>query len=478
MTKKPSLVNILLNVITAFTVATFPASAYASESLLKKVERILKDHELMRMVTADVETAKAQIGAERSAYYPKLTVNAGKGTQSLERDTGTSGDFKPREVVIGVNQLITDFGLTSNRVKAAETIADKEKLEADLQRQNLLLAAIEAQMQVIQADRVLKYAIQSENNIKRQASLESIRVESGKGYASDVLQAKAQLSGAQARRVLAENRLNETLNRYKSIFKESISDASKLEGLNTPSSLLPESLEHLNEIVTQSSPDIVAAEARADVSHAERNVAISKELAPRLDLQISQGDYEDYDGSIGKRSDTKAMVRLGWSFELGMKSRYVWRSADQAALSSEEKANYVRVQALEEGQNAWANWQTAKKRHELLKDQVEIAARFVELARKERELGRRSLIDILNGEITLINAQSDATAARIDEVIASYRLLRSVGRLDPEVLAKPGSLVPANEFFPPTELLASAKIIPIEVPTIKKLSDKAKTSKR
>ena len=43
------------------------------------------------------------------------------------------------------------------------------------------------------------------------------------------------------------------------------------------------------------------------------------------------------------------------------------------------------------------------------------------MARKERELGRRSLLDLLNGEVALINAQSDAAAARVDEVIAAYR---------------------------------------------------------
>lgn len=46
------------------------------------------------------------------------------------------------------------------------------------------------------------------------------------------------------------------------------------------------------------------------------------------------------------------------------------------------------------------------ERAEFLSNQVSMAANFLELARKERELGRRSLLDILNGEIGLINAQA------------------------------------------------------------------------
>lgn len=62
-------------------------------------------------------------------------------------------------------------------------------------------------------------------------------------------------------------------------------------------------------------------------------------------------------------------------------------------------------------------------------------------------MGRRSLLDILNGEVSLLNAQSDATVARIDEVIAAYRLLRAVGRLSPSILREPGIVVPAESLL-------------------------------
>jgi outer membrane protein TolC len=114
----------------------------------------------------------------------------------------------------------------------------------------------------------------------------------------------------------------------------------------------------------------------------------------------------------------------------------------------------VRVQALEEGRNALAGWQTSSERSAHLANQVEIAARFLELARKEREMGRRSLLDILNGEVALINAQSDATAARIDEVIAAYRLLRAVGGLSTGALTP--HVVPAEQLLPPLSVATAS----------------------
>ena len=141
------------------------------------------------------------------------------------------------------------------------------------------------------------------------------------------------------------------------------------------------------------------------------------------------------------------MLSLDWQFDFGMRARFVTEAADQSVASAKEKADYVRIQAIEEGRNAWSGWQSARERVEFLSNQVSMAASFLELARKERELGRRSLLDILNGEIGLINAQSDVTAARIDETIAAYRLMRATGQLSPELFRQPGLLMPASQLL-------------------------------
>lgn len=435
------------------------AASASAETFSGKLERVLREHQLVRMVNADVETARNQIHVEQSAYYPTLTVNAGTGTHHIDRDEGVSGHYDPTEASIGLNQLITDFGATSSRVQAARVVLDKEEAERELQVQNLTLAAIEAHLQVIQAERMQTYARQSESNIKQQTSLENARMEAGRGYATDVLQAKSQLAGAEARRVMADSRMREAVNRYYAIFgEEAVVAADQLEGLAIPRDYLPASEADIVASVRQQNPDLLAAIKRAEVTVAERDAARNKELMPRVSLRLSQSHFDDYDGAPGKRDDTKAMVNFDWQFDLGMRARYVTRAADQAVLSAEEKSDYVRIQAIEEARNAWASWQTSRERLDHLVNQVNIAESFLGLARKEREMGRRSLLDILNGEVGLINAQSDATAAGIDEIIAAYRLLRATGRLTPELLRSPGIVVPADQVLPVASLDTGASV--------------------
>ena len=65
----------------------------------------------------------------------------------------------------------------------------------------------------------------------------------------------------------------------------------------------------------------------------------------------------------------------------------------------------------------------------ILTNQARISGEFLELARKERQAGNRTLLDVLNGETAFINAQSDAIAAKIEVLINSFTLLSLMGGL-------------------------------------------------
>ena len=77
----------------------------------------------------------------------------------------------------------------------------------------------------------------------------------------------------------------------------------------------------------------------------------------------------------------------------------------------------------------WDNLNTAKKNAQFLTNQARISQEFLELARKEREAGNRTLLDVLGGETSLINAQSDAIAAKIEVQISNFTLLSLMGEL-------------------------------------------------
>ncbi len=76
---------------------------------------------------------------------------------------------------------------------------------------------------------------------------------------------------------------------------------------------------------------------------------------------------------------------------------------------------------------------TLTQREELLNQQADILKEFLELAKKERKMGTRSLLDVLNGEVNYITALGSAIAAGEDTKIAAYTLLFTMGGISEQL---------------------------------------------
>ncbi len=63
-------------------------------------------------------------------------------------------------------------------------------------------------------------------------------------------------------------------------------------------------------------------------------------------------------------------------------------------------------------------------------DVAKTAEKFLEKAKTERRLGKRSLIDVLNGETNYINSISNAISSDTDMSLAVYNMLFVMGKLD------------------------------------------------
>ena len=83
----------------------------------------------------------------------------------------------------------------------------------------------------------------------------------------------------------------------------------------------------------------------------------------------------------------------------------------------------------EQVSNSWDQLLVQKQRSELLDQQADILKSFLTLAKKERKMGTRSLLDVLNGEVNYINSIATSIAARQDTKIAAYNLLFAMGSI-------------------------------------------------
>jgi outer membrane protein, adhesin transport system len=83
---------------------------------------------------------------------------------------------------------------------------------------------------------------------------------------------------------------------------------------------------------------------------------------------------------------------------------------------------------------SWQALLTARSRLELLENAVNIATEVFISRKKLREAGKETVINVLDAENEVSNAQINFTAASYEERLSIYQLLLAMGRLNPSHL--------------------------------------------
>lgn len=413
-----------------------PGSAY-SEPLSSLLPELLTAHNLNQAAEADLKAAHERIRAAMGGWFPQLNVTGYYGHEEQNKPTGTTDtNLVARNLVFSVTQLLWDFDLTNSTVRTARLAREQANSALEAARQNVTLRGIVSYMNVLRASEIVEFAVRSESNIKKQTELENVRVQRGAGLSTDVLQAKTQLAGAQARRVQAQGALRVSRNAYRAMFYKDAGDVADMTKPVLPVDLLPATVEESVAGAHEMNPSLRVSQLAAEVARETISQTRSAGFYPRIDA-VGELTYKvDDGGTLGSQNEGIGKVQITWPFNLGLTAVNSVRAAEGDFLATQKRYADARDLVEEQTRNAWENVRTATENAELLQNQANIAAEFLELARKERQLGRRSLLDVLAAETTLVNASSDAASAETDVSIAVFSLLAAMGVLDATIAAK------------------------------------------
>jgi TolC family type I secretion outer membrane protein len=388
-------------------------------------------HDRILASRAQVDAAMNRAREAWQAWYPTLdsTANYGREWQiETGEDTNTIHNF--HEFDLKFTQLLWDFGASNAGIEIARLqLARAERALMQI-RQNLLLEAAVAYLNVRRASTILDLAIQSETNIRKQTGLEEARVEQGAGLSTDVLQAKTQLAGAQARLAIAEGALATSLNRYRAVFDAEPINPANLDMLMVEHIQLPKSQPETVSFALEQNPEMLLVRLDSIISRETTRQTKSTEFFPSLKASGESNWKQDVAGVTGFKREALYKVELTFPFNLGFTAVNTLRASQSDQIAAERTVLDTKRRVEEAARNAWQQLHTATQTAKHLQNQATIAAAFLELARQERTLGQRSLIDVLTGETALINAQSDAASSQTDVIIAKINMMNVTGQLE------------------------------------------------
>ncbi len=419
--------------------------AAVAESIKSAMARAYIENPTLRAERARLRATDEGVAIARSGYRPTITGNIdyNKTHTRVRPDRGTNGSNLSRAYSITLNQPIFRGYRTVN----AEAEADLNVLAGryDLMNveQAVLIDVVTAYMDVLRDRATVGLRKQNIEVLERQFRATQDRFSVGEVTKTDVAQATASKSVALADLSVAEANLKLSSSNYRRV-------VGKMPGrLRYPSSLeslFPKTLNIAMDRGAQEHPQIQAAQYRERA--AEYTVKqIQGERLPEVNLSASYTHTDD--PSIGTDSTDVASVRgtvripLYQSGAVYARIRQARETVTQRRLQVDEARRQISSSIIA----AWGQLNSSRTRISAGKASVAANKTALDGVREEEKVGQRTVLDTLNAEQQVLNAEVSLVRSRRDYFVAAFTLLSATGRLNVvDVNAPVGKYDPSGHY--------------------------------
>ena len=335
----------------------------------------------------------------------------------------------PRQASLSVSQPIFS-GLTTYRsVQMAKQQVQAAEEDLNAFQQNTLLSAATVYMDLIRDYSVLELCRHNEAVLQKHLDDINTRFAVGSLTQTDVAQSKARLSGAVARRIEAEGQVKIARARYRDVVQK---EASVLVDTTKILAPLPRTQAEALEIAFKENPSLKAAQF-AWQAYGYNVKAKEGTLLPSVGVNASSGYLREND-SIDKGQYWKVNANLSVPLYQG--------GGDYAAIrEAKHLENQYRILVTKTHLDvetaviaAWEEYQSAKAEIGAIRQQIGASQVALEGVIQEEQVGRRTVLDVLDAELEHLNNQVAYRQAHRNEIVAGYALLAAIGRLTPERL--------------------------------------------
>ncbi len=385
---------------------------------------IQRDEALERAADQDIE-------ASFSRYLPSLDVDGSygiEGTSSpVTRTAGKGFREKPRYDVLGiVNQMVLDGGATPGLVDAAR--ANRRGATSDLQETSELVA-IDAIRFYLSVQRDSEFVRLAEVNVAEHQELVDLvagLVAAGRGSQADNAQAASRLALAQSDLEEFRGNLRESISR----FTETVgTEPEDLEPAVLPGDYVePATLDEAIAIAMENNPSVRASSARVDQTGHEIRVARSA-YYPRLDVELFGNLRRNVDGVSGNDHDLNFRGRTRWNLFNGFGDVAEVRRREQLNNAAVGTFDDERRRVREETRVVWDQLTASRNRVPPLREHVAAQRRVREAYRGQFDVGRRTLLDLLDSQNELFQAELQLTDEEFNVANSEFELIFTTGRL-------------------------------------------------
>lgn len=431
----------------AILLPAFPSQARA-ETLQQALVSAYMTNPNLNAQRSALRATDESVTQAKSGFRPRASASADTGYRhfsaesdrrldsvapGLDPTSSQEGPSNPGGYSITVTQPVFSGFRTLNAVREAKVnvAAGREALRSV--EQTVLLNAVTAYMDVVRDQAIVRLR---ENNVKvltEQLTATRDRFEVGEVTRTDVSQAEASRAGAISQLSAAQA----TLKSSRAVYEQVIGHPpSNLIEPTPMESGLPRGLPEALAIADAENPDILRA---LFLEEAARYVVkqIIGETRPQIDIEAQYNKRFNSNPTSEYQEETTVMGRITVPLYAGGEPSARARAARHTVQQRKREIDNARIVARANVVAAWS--QLVSARAQIESDQAQVRAQQIALngVREEEKVGQRTVLDVLDAEQDLLDAQVSLVQTRRDLVVASFTVHSAIGRLDAASLSLP-----------------------------------------
>ena len=381
------------------------------------------DAERARLRGTDEDVARAMSG-----YRPIInaTGDINKVHNKTDPPSPNDGTIYPKGYRFDLTQPIFSGGQTYFAVSESEARVHAAQEQLRNVEQQILLEVVTAYVDVIRDQEIVRARENNVNVLSKELKATQDRFAVGEVTKTDVAQAQARRAGSVSQLDLARANLKTSRANFERFVGHPPSGLVEPAGYEAG---VPGSLEAAIGAGTQGHPSVIA---RLFTEQSLRNTVdrIRGQLLPEIQLEASYSDRFDTSRFIEEQQATTVTGRIRVPiYENGEVYAQV-RQAKHNHLGAIQDIEDARTQVQAQVVTAWS--QLTAVRAQIQSDNVQVTANRTALAgvREEERVGQRTLLDVLDAELELLNSEVQLYTTRRNLVVSNYSLIQAVGRLD------------------------------------------------
>jgi len=406
----------------------FLAAGACAATLEQSLRDALSRYPEVRGAVASMRATEAERDQARAGYWPTVDLRAAHGPETTDSDSLRAARLGARRLTriedsITLRQMIYDGAATGSEVDRGTARVTAAEAKLDETRDTVALQIAKAWLDLLSAD--AHRALAQDNEATHVTMLEKVRArfESGMGSLADVNQAEGRVALARSARRVRDGDAEDARTRYRRL-----TGLLPVDPVEPPTPPVPASRDAARDEALNRSPVLAAARADIEAAMAARETARSGHL-PRLDLELSNSRARDASGTPGEVTGSSALLVLRYNLFRGGADEARIRQAEERRTLADEAYENARRAVEENVDRSWVSLRTLESASEDLRHHAGATAQVLEAYRDQFVLGRRTLLDLLNGENEYYQSRAALIDNRYGVLAARYRLLSATGRL-------------------------------------------------